>query len=201
MRFRPSFAAFLPLLLAVALVAGCAGREGEPARKAIDEIAAALEAAGPDATKYVPGKVLAVERQVTRFKVMHYDGQYDEILAAAPEVLKGAQNLVTDAGAKKAEIAKMLDEEWAKLAVATPEAIAAVRSRAEQLQTAKTLPAGVDRRIVETSDTGVAEFESLWQRANDARAAGNMEQAVTLASSAKRRSQVLLRVLEGKPES
>jgi hypothetical protein len=144
--------------------------------------------------------VLAVERQLTRFKVMHYDGQYDEILAAAPDVLTQAQSLATDAGAKKAEIAKMLDEEWAKLAVATPEAIAAVKSRAEQLQQAKTLPAGVDARIVETAGSGIAEFESLWQKANEARAAGNMEQAVTLASSAKRRSQVLRRVLEGKPE-
>lgn len=200
MRSRPSFAGFLTLVLAAVLVTGCAGREGEPARKAIDQIAAALESAGPEATKYVPGKVLAVERQLTRFKVMHYDGDYDGILAATPEVLRQAQSLSTDAQAKKAEIAKMLEEEWTKLATGTPEAIAAVKSRAEELQKAKTLPAGVEPRIVETAGSGIAEFESLWQKANDARAAGNMEQAVTLASSAKRRAHVLLRVLEGKPE-
>lgn len=199
MRSRSPFAGFAVLMLAVVFAAGCAGREEESARKAIDEITAAVDASGPDAIKYVPRKVSTVRGQVVRFKVMYYDRDYAGILAAAPDVLKEAQNLGAAAASRKGEIGTLMEGDWEALAMSTPAALAAARTRVEELQKAKTLPAGVNAQVLESAVKGLAEYESQWQEANEAKAAGNLEQAVTLASSARRRAQVLLRMLQGTP--
>jgi hypothetical protein len=197
MRSRLPFAGFVPLMLAVVLATGCAGREEESARKAIDEVTAAVDAAGPDAIKYVPRKVSTVRGEVIRLKVMYYDRDYAGILAAAPDVLKEAQNLTAAAASRKGEIAVSLENDWEALSTSTPAALAAARSRVAELQKAKTLPAGVTAQVLESAVKGIAEYESQWQKANEAKAAGDLEQAVTLASSARRRAQVLVRMLQG----
>ncbi len=51
----------LALVVVAALLSACAPKDEAPARKAIDQIGAAIESAGPDATKYVPGHVAALE--------------------------------------------------------------------------------------------------------------------------------------------
>ena len=48
MKLRSVFAGFLSLVMAAVLLAGCANQM-EPARKAIADIEAAVEAAGPNA--------------------------------------------------------------------------------------------------------------------------------------------------------
>ena len=102
----------LALVMAAALLSACAPKDEAPARKAIDQISAAIESAGPDATRYVPGHVAALERQVTNLKIRFYDGDYKAIVEEAPATLERAQALATTAAAKKVEIAKVLEAEW-----------------------------------------------------------------------------------------
>ena len=101
----------LAMVLVAALLSACAPKEDAAARKAIDQISAAIESAGPDATKYVPGHVAALQGQVTKFKVRFYDHDYKAIIAEAPSTLERAEGLSATAAAKKAEIAKVLIEE------------------------------------------------------------------------------------------
>ena len=74
----------LALVIVAALLSACAPKDETPARKAIDQISAAIESAGPDATKYVPSHVAALEGQVTKLKVRFYDKGYDAVFEEAP---------------------------------------------------------------------------------------------------------------------
>ena len=202
MNLRSPSVPFLPLLLCALLASGCAPKVDpaeQAARTSIDQIDAAVEAAGADAVKYLPGKVAAVKGQASQLKIMFYDKEYDGIAKAAPEVLERAQSLATAAAAKKAEIAAMLEKEWTQLETGAPAALAAVKQHVDTLLAAKTPPAGVDEQLLRNAKTGIAELESLWEKALAAKAAGDIEQAVTAGSHVERRATNLQSALTHTP--
>ena len=127
----------LALVMVAALLSACAPKDEAPARKAIDQISAAIESAGPDATKYVPRHVAALEGQVTKLKVRFYDEDYEAIVADAPAILERAEALASTAAAKKAEIAQVLDGEWSKLVTDVPaviESAGEIRGRSHRFE-------------------------------------------------------------------
>ncbi|NJD32298.1 MAG: hypothetical protein FIB04_10465 [Gammaproteobacteria bacterium] len=198
MPIRPLPASLLPLILAAALAAGCAPADkGEaPARKSIDAVDAAIKAAGPDATKYLPSHVSKLEAQSTRLKVKYYERDYQGIADAAPAVLEQAQGLAQQAAAKKAEIATSLAPEWTGLESSVPAAIAAVEKRADELQKSGKVPAaGPMRMMLDATPASVADQKALWEKATAAKAAGDIEQAVTIGNLVKHKAETLLSAL------
>jgi len=187
----------LVLVIVAALLSACAPKDEAPARKAIDQISAAIESAGPDATKYVPGHVAALERQVTKLKIRFYDGDYQAIVAEAPATLERAQALATTAAAKKAEIAKVLDAEWSKLLTDVPATIESASKYVDGLIASKQTAPGVTQEMVASARTGIDGQKSLWEKATAAQAAGDLEQAVTLGTHVKRRLENLVAALGG----
>jgi len=187
----------LALVMVAALLAACAPNDEAPARKAIDQVSAAIESAGPDATKYVPGHVAALEDQVTKLKVRFYDRDYKAIVEDAPAILERAEALATTAAAKKAEIAKVLDVEWSKLATEVPATIASAEKFADGLIASKQTAPGVTQEMVASARIGIDGQKSLWEKATTARAAGDLEQAVTIGALVKRRLENLVAALGG----
>jgi len=187
----------LALVIVAALLSACAPKDEAPARKAIDQISAAIESAGPDATKYVPGHVAALERQVTELKIRFYDGDYKAIVAEAPATLERAQALATTAAAKKAEIAKVLDAEWSKLLTDVPATIESASKYVDGLIASKQTAPGVTQEMVASARTGIDGQKSLWEKATATQAAGDLEQAVTLGTHVKRRLENLVAALGG----
>ena len=187
----------LVLVIVAALLSACAPKDEAPARKAIDQISAAIESAGPDATKYVPGHVAALERQVTELKIRFYDGDYQAIVAEAPATLERAQALATTAAAKKAEIAKVLDAEWSKLLTDVPATIESASKYVDGLIASKQTAPGVTQEMVASARTGIDGQKSLWEKATATQAAGDLEQAVTLGTHVKRRLENLVAALGG----
>ena len=187
----------LVLVIVAALLSACAPKDEAPARKAIDQISAAIESAGPDATKYVPGHVAALERQVTELKIRFYDGNYEAVVQEAPATLERAQALATTAAAKKAEIAKVLDAEWSKLLTDVPATIESASKYVDGLIASKQTAPGVTQEMVASARTGIDGQKSLWKKATAAQAAGDLEQAVTLGTHVKRRLENLVAALGG----
>ena len=187
----------LVLVIVAALLSACAPKDEAPARKAIDQISAAIESAGPDATKYVPGHVAALERQVTKLKIRFYDGDYQAIVAEAPATLERAQALATTAAAKKAEIAKVLDAEWSKLLTDVPATIESASKYVDGLIASNQAAPGMTHDMVASARTGIDGQKSLWEKATAAQAAGDLEQAVTLGTHVKRRLENLVAALGG----
>ena len=188
------YARFIALILAAFVVAGCANKMA-PAQKAIADIEAAVTAAGEDATKYVPDQVQAVNDQLANLKAMFDKKDYKGVLAAAPAVLTQAQGLTAAAAAKKTETMDMYAGEWTNLASSVPQAVAAIQSRVDILSKSKKLPAGMDAATLENVKTSLAEANSTWAQATQAQAAGDLEQAVTLAQQVKTRTDELLTTL------
>ena len=75
--------------------------------------------------------------------------------------------------------------EWSTLASSVPQAVAAIQSRVDILSKSKKLPAGMDAATLDSVKTGLAEANSTWSQATQAQAAGDLEQAVTLAQQVK----------------
>jgi hypothetical protein len=187
----------LVLVMVAALLSACAPKDEAPARKAIDRISAAIESAGPDATKYVPGHVAALEGQVTKLKVRFYDKDYKAIVDEAPEILDRAEALASTAAAKKAEIAKILEGEWSTLVTDVPAAIESAGKHVDALIASKKAAPGITPEMVASARIGVDEQKSLWEKATAAKAAGDLEQAVTLGAHVKRRLENLVAALGG----
>jgi hypothetical protein len=188
MKPKTLFAGFLSLVMAAALLAGCANQM-EPAKKAIADVEAAAAAAGPDAAQYIPDQLQAVTTQISDLKMKFDQKDYKGVLAAAPALLTQAQGLTAAAASAKqaAEAAALeaFNSEWGTLAADIPTQLAAVTSRVGILSKSKKLPAGLDAASFEAARTGTDEAKSLWDQATAAQAAGNMEQAVMTARQVK----------------
>ena len=185
---------FIVMVLAAFAIAGCANKMA-PAQKAIADIEAAVAAAGEDATKYIPDQVQAVNDQVANLKAMFDKKDYKGVLAAAPAALTQAQGLTTAAAAKKTEMMDVYAGEWSTLSSSVPEAVAAIQSRVDVLSKSKKLPAGMDAAALDGVKTGLAEANTMWSQATEAQAAGDLEQAVTLAQQVKTRTDEMLTTL------
>ena len=188
MKPKTVFAGFLSLVMAAALIAGCANQM-EPAKKAIADVEAAVAAAGPDAAQYIPDQLQAVTTQIADLKMKFDQKDYKSVLAAAPALLTQAQGLTAAAASAKqaAEAAALeaFNSEWGTLAADIPAQLAAVTSRVGILSKSKKLPAGLDAASFEAARSGTDEAKSLWDQATAAQAAGNIEQAVMTARQVK----------------
>jgi hypothetical protein len=189
---------FAALALAALTVVACANKM-EPAQKAIADIEAAVAAAGEDASKYIPDQVQAVQDKVAALKAKFDSKDYNGVLADAPAVLTEAQGLSAAAAAKKTEMMDQYAAEWSTLADSVPQAIAAIQSRVDVLSKSKKLPAGMDKTQLESVKTGLAEANGQWTQATQAQAAGDLEQAVSLAQQVKTRTDELLATLGMSP--
>jgi hypothetical protein len=188
MKLKSAFSAFFSLGLAAVLLTGCANQV-EPAKQAIASIETAVTAAGPDAAQYVPDQLQAVTSQVADLKMKFEQKDYKGVLAAAPALLAQAQGLAGAAGTAKqaaqAAALQALNSKWGALSTDLPAQLAAVTSRIGILSKSKKLPAGLDTAAFEAAKSGAGEAKTLWDQAVAAQAAGNMEQAVTVAGQVK----------------
>jgi hypothetical protein len=172
------------LISAAALVlAACAGPK-EPAQKLIGDVDAVVTAAAPEAAKYVPDQLAAVQSKLDALKASFANRDYAGVVTSAPAVLNSAQDLATAAAAKKDEILKALGDSWSALAASVPASMTAVQSRIDELdkKPSKKIPAGID---LTAAKSGQAEALALWSKAQAAFAAGNLDEAVSTAKDVK----------------
>ncbi len=188
------FAGLLALALAAGLTAGCANRM-EPARKAVTDVEAALAASGSDATKYIPGRVRAVEQQIADLKAMFDAQDYEAVLAAAPAALARAEALAGEASAARQAAMEAHAAEWATLIATLPGLLAAIDARVSVLEKARKLPDGISAEQLLSVRAQFAEASDLWTRATASHAVGELEQAVALGVSVKGRTDRLLTAL------
>jgi hypothetical protein len=189
------------MAFAALMLAGCANQM-EPAQKAIADIEAAITAAGPDASQYIPNELQAVTSQLADLKAKFDKKDYKGVLAAAPALLTQAQGLAGAAASARqaAEAARTaeletLNAEWTTLSGTLPAAVAAIESRVTILSKSKKLPANLDAATFESVQAGLADSKALWDQATAAQASGNIEGAVTAARQVKEKTDAALAAL------
>ncbi len=189
MQISQRFSRYTLVSMAAIILAACAGQK-EPAQKLLGDIQATVTAASPEAAKYVPDQLTDVQGRLDALKASFDKQDYAAVVTGAPAVLSAAQGLATAAAAKKDEVLKALNDEWAGLASSLPGAVTAIQSRIDLLskKSSKKLAAGID---LDAAKAGLAETTSLWSKAQAAFASGNMDEAVGAAKEVKAKVSAL----------
>lgn len=194
-------AAFLLLSLCIALT-GCTNQM-EPAKKAIAGIEAAIASVGPDAQRYIPDDLKAVNDQLAGLKAKFDQKDYAAVIAGAPALLAQAQGLVAAKdtavraatareAAEKQAAEQALKTDWESLATAVPAAITAIDSRVTILAKSKKLPANVTKDALASAQANLADAKSLWAQATTAQSGGTLADAVMAAQQAKEKTDAAL---------
>jgi hypothetical protein len=189
MKPRTAFKGFLSLVFAALLLAGCADKM-EPAKKAITEIEAVVKAVGPDVRRYVPDDLKTVKAQLATVEAKFAQKDYKGVLADAPSLLEQAKALAPAAAAKKAEAMAVLPAQWTELATAAPASIAALESRLAAVSMGSA--PGADPAAIEAAKKTLTIGKNMWQMANEAHAAGRLEEAVGYAKYVKEKADAAL---------
>jgi hypothetical protein len=171
----------LPLLATLLALGACAGSR-EPAEHQIAAIGSAIQAAAPDAARYVPDKLDDVQARLGSLKTEMAAGNYGKVLAAAPALLTDAQELIGAAAVHKGELMQELGKQWPSLAGSLPQWLEALQKRVATLAKGKQPPAGVD---IAAAKAALGDALSLWGKAKAAFAAGNLSEAVDTANAVK----------------
>jgi hypothetical protein len=169
----------------VLVISACADPRQQPAQQAIDEIDAALAVTGTGPVKYAPGELKDVQARIDELKRQFAAGQFDAVLAAAPEVLAAVRELEPGAAARAAEFDATVRKEWAELAAAVPGELAAMRSAVERVTAAPKLPEGLTVEALPLVKQRVGDAQTLWDRALREQAEGRLPEAVILANQAR----------------
>jgi hypothetical protein len=172
---------FAFLAVAAALLMAACENQMEPAKQAIARIESAI-AAAPDAAKYIPEQLAAVQAKLADLKTSYDNKDYKSVLAHSPPVLSEAQGLMGAAMLKKEAVVKAMSAEWPALAAALPAMMTSVTKRLTALGKSKHAPAGVD---VAAAKSAVDDANASWSKAQAANSSGDVETAVSNARDAK----------------
>lgn len=170
------------IFLAAGMIAACS-REREPAEHLMTGIEVAV-AGAPDAAKYVPEELKDVENRLAVLKSRYDKQDYKGVLQAGPALLREAENLSSAAAARKAEVLRELNNQWASLSTAVPAKMSAVQNRIDTLSKKPydKVAQGID---LAGAKSAIAAAGSLWSKAQGAFGNGNMDEAVATARAVR----------------
>ncbi len=182
------------LSLAALALAACAGQK-EPARKLLADIDTSVTAASAEAAKYIPDRLMAVQRQTGELKAAFDKHDYPAVMNGGPAVLAAAQTLAMAAASKKDEVLKAMNDQWTVLAGAVPDYLTAIQKRLDFLRKKanQKLAAGMD---LDAAKSGEEDAALLWSKAQAAFASGSMDEAVRTAQEVKSRIEALAAALK-----
>jgi hypothetical protein len=182
------------LCAAAVLFAACANQR-EPAQRMMSDIEAAVSTASADAAKYAPDQLIDVQTKLDDLKTALDAQDYKRVLAQGPALLREAEALGSTVAAKKADVLKELNDQWAALAGSLPNQADAIRARIDFLGDKKhrKLASGID---LDAAKAALGAATSEWSKAQGAFGNGNMNEAVTAAKDVKAKLDALAAALK-----
>jgi hypothetical protein len=183
-------------LACAALVAiSACSNEREPAQQLMAQIETAVNAASADAAKYAPDELIDVQTKLDDLKTVYNAQDFKRVLAQGKPLLAEAQQLSTTAAAKKADLAKDLNDQWSSLSTSLPNLATAIQGRIDFLgeKKNKKLAAGID---LDGAKSALSDATSQWSKAQGAFGNGNMTEAVAAAKDVKAKLDALTAALK-----
>ena len=173
--------------LAACGLASCANQKA-PAEQAVASAETALNAVRDEAQKYAPDQLQAVDAQLSAMKDNLNKGNYQAVLAAAPNVNSTISGLKDVADNKKAEadaaLAKAKDA-WGPMSTDVPKMVDAIQGRVDKLSKERHLPKGVTKDSLASAKSALDSMKSAWSDASNAAASGDYTTAASKAQTVK----------------
>jgi hypothetical protein len=171
----------LVLLAAAVWFTACANQM-EPAKQALDAATNALTLAAHDGEKYEPARYEVLDGRLTELRNAFDLKNYATVLAEAPSVVTGANDLAQSAAADRDRAMTALNAQWTGLASSVPTFIASVKARVDALGKSKRRPKDVNLTAAKPASE---DASVLWEKAGASFAAGDVERAVSTAREAQ----------------
>jgi hypothetical protein len=170
---------------AVLLACACA-TQMDPAQEALEAASSAVNSAlTPDADKYAPKEVTALQAKLADLKAKFDMKNYAGVILGRPDVEAAAAELTQTVATSRDAESKRLTAQWSDISTSLPKSFDTVESRIDELSKSKRPPKNVD---LQTARSDLADAESKWSEAKVDYQNGKVTDA--LASSQAVKSQV-----------
>jgi hypothetical protein len=181
-RRLPLYATYAVVML---FVCACATQK-DPAQGALDAATSAVNnALTPDADKYAPKEVTALQARLADLKAKFDTKNYAGVILGRPDVVAAAAELTQTVATSKDAESKRLTAQWSDISTSLPKSFDTVQTRIDELGKSKRKPKNVD---VQTARSDLEDAESKWNEAKVDYQNGKVTDA--LAASQAVKSQV-----------
>jgi uncharacterized protein YaaN involved in tellurite resistance len=179
------------LIVALGLIAmGCSKAKGQ-AETALKAAEKAISDVKPEAEKFVPDQIKAVEAALNGAKEKFGKKDYSAALSDAQAIPGKVKEIVASLNAKKDELTKT----WADLDQGIPKMMEAIKSRVGILSQSKKLPANLTKEKFEEAKSGLESALKDWEAAKESSKTGNLAEAVTKGNTVKEKAVQVLQIL------
>jgi len=187
-------------LISIWGMTGCANYE-PPAREAIKQAQATINAIGPEARKYVPDQYADLEQGLASAKASFDKGDYKSALAGARTLPPRISKVMNASTAAKEQSLTALRGQWETMNSETPKMVEAIDKRLTTLSKSKRLPKDVSPTNVETAKSSVEAIKQQWTAASQDAARGRLEDAVAKASEVQTKGRDVMTQLGMPPQA
>jgi hypothetical protein len=175
-------------------VLACGDANKAPAQAAIQAAEAALATLGPDASKYAPEGVAAVQKSYATAKELMGTKEYEGALKAATGVPGKVKDVIAAAAAKKEELVKA----WNGASAEVSATISAIKGRLQGIQGGKKLPAGITKATLAQADEGLASIEKGLAKLSEDFKGGKIAEAIAGAKDLQAKGAEIKKSLDVK---
>jgi hypothetical protein len=185
--------ALLSVLMIVAvglILMGCSKAKGQ-AEVALKAAEKAISEAKPEAEKFVPDQIKALEAALNGAKEKFSKKDYSAALSDAEAIPGKVKEMVASLSAKKDELTKT----WTDLDQGIPKMMDAIKSRVGILSQSKKLPANLTKEKFEEAKSGLDNALKDWETAKESFKGGMLGEAVTKGNTVKEKVVQILQIL------
>jgi hypothetical protein len=174
------------LVLAILGAAACTVQR-QSAQAALETATNAVNAAlTPDADKYAPKEVTALQNNLAALKST-FDAKNDPaVITSASDVTAAAHELTQIVSASKESEVKRLASEWSEFGESMPKLLGSVHAKIDELNREKRVPKNVN---LSSARADIDEADSLWDKAKSAHDRGEAADALTSSKQAKSKAE------------
>lgn len=171
-------------ICAAAVLFACAcATQMDPAQAALDAATGAVNSAlTPDADKYAPKEVTALQAKLTDLKAKFDKKNYAGVILGRPDLVAAAAELTQTVATRRDAESKRLTAQWSDISTSLPKSIDTVQSRIDELSKSKRQPKNVD---IQTARSDLADAESKWDEAKVDYQNGKVTDALAASQAVK----------------
>ena len=179
--------AFLPLVAATLLIAGCGDKE--PATSAVAQAEAALGTVRADAAQFAAPELQAADATLANMKANLSKEDYRAVVAEVPKFNTEMRTL-KESVVSRQTMAVVDQREWEALNKEVPQAVEAIQVRVDNLAGTK-LPKEITKETFDAAKTELETIKATWAEATAAAASGNTTEAATKGRTVQGKTEKL----------